>query len=438
MKFEDVSRITYHVLRILHLLHQYLPERTGGTEVYTYNLARQQARAGHSVAVFAPTAAPPTDEPVTAAEEEGVRVYRIAVGARGPGQIVLSTFAHRRLSEAFGQVLARERPGVAHVQHLMGLPASIAAQLTAASVPYVVTLWDFWWRCANAQLLTNDTQEICEGPDGLFFNCARCALARLGRPAFPPALPVLAAPLAWRARQLRPVLAQAARLIAPAEFVGRWYATHGAPVEKIVVVPPGLDVPAGVGRTGTEGNSGEVRGTQAGRPFRVGYVGGLSWQKGGHVLVEAFAGVDGELWVAGDMMFDPAYVARLRQLAGDKVTFLGRLDRAALWEMLAQVDVVAVPSLWYETFVFVVSEAFAAGVPVVASDLGVLAGRVRDGEDGLLVPAGDVAAWREALNRLRQEPGLLARLRANVPVVLTMGEHGRQIEGIYEGVMRDA
>ncbi|MCS7287413.1 MAG: glycosyltransferase, partial [Anaerolineae bacterium] len=118
-------------------------------------------------------------------------------------------------------------------------------------------------------------------------------------------------------------------------------------------------------------------------------------------------------------------------LAGPNVRFLGRLNREEVWNALAQVDVVAVPSLWYETFSLLISEAFAAGLPVLASRLGALAERVRDGVDGLLLPPGDVVAWRAAIQRLIDDPDLLARLRANVRPPMTMEEHVERLEELY-------
>ena len=98
---------------------------------------------------------------------------------------------------------------------------------------------------------------------------------------------------------------------------------------------------------------------------------------------------------------------------------------------MAQVDGVVVPSLWYETFSLIAHEAFAAGLPVIASDLGALAEVVRDGVDGLLVPPGDVAAWRAALQRLIDDPHLLSNLRANVVPPMTLEEHVDRLESLY-------
>jgi glycosyltransferase involved in cell wall biosynthesis len=168
------------------------------------------------------------------------------------------------------------------------------------------------------------------------------------------------------------------------------------------------------------------------RPFRVGYIGGISWQKGVHLLLEAFQQLtNSELWIAGDTNFDPQYTARLHELATAQVHFRGKLDRAAIWKMLRQLDVLVVPSVWYETFGFVISEAFVAGVPVIAFDLGVMSERIQHGHNGLLLPLGDTQALAQALRDLQQNPTVLAQLRQGIRPVTTMGEHAGEIESLY-------
>jgi glycosyltransferase involved in cell wall biosynthesis len=194
----------------------------------------------------------------------------------------------------------------------------------------------------------------------------------------------------------------------------------------MVVVAPGLDYPAVLPER--ENEAGE-------RTFRIGYIGGISWQKGVHHLLEAFQQLTGsELWIAGDLTFDPNYTAHLHQLATADVHFCGKLDRAAIWKMLRRLDVLVVPSLWYETFGFVISEAFVAGVPVIAFDLGVMAERIQHGQNGLLLPPGDTQALAQALNNLQQNPATLAKLRAGIQPVTTMAEHTRKIEALYQSL----
>jgi glycosyltransferase involved in cell wall biosynthesis len=413
-------------MHILHLVHQYMPEYVGGTELYTHWLTHALSRRGHQITIFYRRSA----EGIGREEcmEERVRVWTAWNGLVTPARRLLSTFSDSPMARAFERVLEETRPNLVHVEHLMGLPVALIRSIQRRGIPYVITLWDFWWVCANAQLLTNYSQQVCDGPQA-YVNCARCALARVDRPRLWPALLPVAGLLGRRNQLLRRVMKAAGRLIAPTGFVQRWYAEHNAPTERLLTLLPGLE-------SAKVASSQEQR---PGGPVRFAYIGGLSWQKGVHAIVQACDGIleTGELWIAGDESFDPDYVTQLRARATSNVRFLGRLTREQVWETLAQVDVVLVPSLWYETFSFIVSEAFAAGLPVVASRLGPLADRVRDGVDGLLMPPGDVDAWRAALRRLVDEPHLLARLRANVRPPLTLEEHVERIESLYAQVVAE-
>lgn len=413
-------------MRILHLVHQYMPEYVGGTEFYTQWLAHELSRREHQTTIFYRRSAKGTGQEHRM--EQDVHVWAAWAGTLNPIRRFSVTFGDPPIERAFERILEETRPDLVHVQHLMGLPTALLRPIRQRDLPFVVTLHDYWWVCANAQLLTNYSQQVCDGPRA-YLNCARCALARVDRPWLWPLLPLMAGPLAWRNHSLQRAMMAADKLIAPTEFVCRWYIAHGVPADKLVMIPHGLPLPARIPQARCESDD----------PVRFAYIGGLSWQKGIHTIVEAFGGIrgPGELWIAGDESFDPNYVAQLRTQAAPNVRFLGRLTREQVWETLAQADVVLVPSLWYETFSFIVSEAFAASVPVVASRLGPLADRVCDGVDGLLMPPGDVDAWRTALQRLIDEPDLLARLRANVRPPMTLTEHVDQIESLYANIAQD-
>ncbi|MFW6116208.1 MAG: glycosyltransferase family 4 protein [bacterium] len=413
-------------MQTLHLVHQYVPEKVGGTELYTQWLSRAQVQRSYQAMVFYRCGR--DGKGIEHRVDHGVDVWSTWNEPLSDSRRFLATWGDSFVLDAFEQVLERLDPDIVHVEHLMGLPVALINALQRRQIPYVITLWDFWWICANAQLLTNYSQEICDGPEA-YLNCARCALARAGVRWLLPAVPAVSGLLGWRNRLLRGVMTGAARLIAPTPFVRDWYASHGAPADNLVVAQPALESRA----------TSVARGRGPKASLRFAYIGGLSWQKGVHVLAEAFSRLRGaaELWIAGDETFDPKYTARLRAEATPNVKFLGRLSRDDVWKTLAEVDVVAVPSLWYETFSFIVSEAFAAGVPVVASRLGPLADRVRDQVDGLLIPPGDVSAWRDGLQRLVEEPDLLKRLTANVQPPVTLDEHVDQIEGLYRAVLAE-
>jgi len=147
------------------------------------------------------------------------------------------------------------------------------------------------------------------------------------------------------------------------------------------------------------------------------YVGRLAPEKRLDVLLDAFATVrrhmeDVALVVVGH---GPA-ADQLRRRAGDRVRFTGYLTGDALADAYAAADVFVFPSET-ETFGNVVVEALASGLAVVAADSGGAAETVRNGGNGLLVPAGDADAFARAmLQLLADEPlrlALAGRARAD-------------------------
>ncbi len=138
------------------------------------------------------------------------------------------------------------------------------------------------------------------------------------------------------------------------------------------------------------------------------FAGRLTAQKALEVAFEAIGLVDGvTLLVAGD---GPER-ERLERLAGPRVRFLGAADRQGVLELFAAADASLLSSDW-ENFPHTVVEALAVGTPVIATAVGGVAEVVRDGENGLLVRAGDPAALAGAIARFFGDAELRSRLAA--------------------------
>jgi len=140
------------------------------------------------------------------------------------------------------------------------------------------------------------------------------------------------------------------------------------------------------------------------------FAGRLSPEKGVDTLIDA---VERLAAVRLDVAGEGPDRARLEGLAArvgdDRVRFLGRLDRDGMDTLLTDAIALVLPSRWYENQPMIVLEAFARGVPVVASDLGGTPELVRHGTDGFLVPPDDPGALASALQALLDDP---ARARA--------------------------
>jgi phosphatidylinositol alpha-mannosyltransferase len=151
----------------------------------------------------------------------------------------------------------------------------------------------------------------------------------------------------------------------------------------------------------------------AGGPLEVLFVGRAEARKGLPVLLRAFealrgAGVDARLTIAGvpELEVEPLL------LDPEGVSVAGPVEEGRKWELLGSADLLCAPSLGGESFGMVLTEAFASGTPVVASDIAGYRDVARDGVDGLLVPAGDAVALGEALRALATDPERRLRLGA--------------------------
>ncbi|WP_048147934.1 glycosyltransferase family 4 protein [Palaeococcus ferrophilus] len=132
------------------------------------------------------------------------------------------------------------------------------------------------------------------------------------------------------------------------------------------------------------------------------YVSRMSYRKGPHVLLNAFAGIeDATLVMAGSGEMLPFLKAQARFLGvEDHVRFLGYVPDEMLPRLYDMADVFVLPSTTAEAFGIVVLEAMASGVPVIATDVGGIPEIVRESESGLLVPPGNELELRKAIERL--------------------------------------
>lgn len=159
-------------------------------------------------------------------------------------------------------------------------------------------------------------------------------------------------------------------------------------------------------------------------PLTLAFAGRLTSQKALGVLLEAVAAVPSvSLTLLGDGPERERLEAEASRLGlGDRVRFLGGGDRADVLRLFARADAAVLSSSW-ENFPHTVVEALAVGTPVIATAVGGVPEIVRDGENGLLVPAGDPAAFADALTRFGGDASLRERLRlAAAPSVEALGE----------------
>jgi len=428
-------------MRIALTVHKYPPESLGGTEVYTWGLAKALAAVGHAVSVFYPRQGLAPEE--ARVEQDGVRLWRTPFAesraTEGPVRQFWHTFRDAGIEADFRRFLAETDPEVVHFQHVQGVSAELIA--CAAGRPRVLTLHDYWFFCANSQLIRPD-HRTCDGPN-LGWNCVDCATARADLQRLRALRPLVALPLAYRNYYLARQAAQMDLFIAPSEFLRQQYVQQGFPADRIVTLENGMEAGRLAGR-----RAGGRAGGESARPqiphdpahIQFGFLGSLAWQKGVHVLVEAFNRLPphARLVVYGSQQIFPEYAAEVRRLAQHPgIHFAGALDYRQVGDALRALDCLVTPSLWYENSPLVIQEAFSVGVPVVASRLGALIEKVDEGRTGRLFEPGDVDDLARVLGELIENPAELGELARNTTPPPDMEAHVAALLRYYEELLAE-
>jgi phosphatidyl-myo-inositol alpha-mannosyltransferase len=170
----------------------------------------------------------------------------------------------------------------------------------------------------------------------------------------------------------------------------RWFGGHYRVIPNGVHVDPAAAMAAAVRNDGG--------------PLKVAFIGQAVERKGLPLLLRAFEAlrehIPAELTLVGPSAEQIAPM--LMDATG--VRALGKVDDERKRYELERADVLCAPSLGGESFGMVLTEAFAAGTPVIASDIAGYRDVVRDGVDGILIPVGDAQALAEALRDLHHMP----------------------------------
>ena len=395
--------------------------RRGGDCTYLLALKALLERHGHETAVFSmrhPQNLPCPQEEYFVEHLD----YAELNAAKNPanilkvlGRSIWSAQAGRKIE----RLIADWKPDVAHLQNVHAyLTPSILRPLKAAGVPAFWSLHDFKLLCPESHFLSG--AKICEEcRGGRYWKCSakRCKKNSLAASAV--------ASLEAYVHRMAGVAGLVEGFLSPSQFVKEKFVEFGHSAERIHVMPhfvEGQPPPA----TGAGG-------------YGI-YAGTLMPYKGVGTLLRALAKARPHpfrLLGGGEQLED--YRRDAADLGVGQASFRGFLTGAEWEAELSGAAYAVVPSECYETFSFAAQEPLARGIPVIASDLGALPELVRDGQTGLLFPAGDADALAERINRLLEDPRsrreLGARARRYVAELCDSGSYLGRLMEIYQEAM---
>jgi glycosyltransferase involved in cell wall biosynthesis len=283
--------------------------------------------------------------------------------------LVKATLWNQAVYRELRALIRRERPQVAHFHNTFPLisPAAYYAA-RAEGVPVVQTLHNYRLLCPNALFFREG--RVCEDCLGKTFPWPGVAHAcyRGSRPASGTIAAMLSAH-----RTLGTWKGAVNLYIALTEFARRKFVEGGLPSEKIVVKPNFVHPDPGMGQ---------------GRGDYVLFVGRLSKEKGLDTLLAAQEqlGKEVQLKLVGDGPLAPRVAEAARR---QKLEWLGQLPKDQVLGLMKEARALIFPSLWYEGFPMVIAEAYAVGLPVIASDLGSMSSLIDHRRTGLRFRPGD-------------------------------------------------
>ena len=335
--------------------------------------------------------------------------------AMASSSVAYQTLWSSHTTIAIAEVVSKFCPDIIHAHNTFPLISpSLYWSAAQADVPVIQTLHNFRLLCLNGLFLREGRVcEDCQGRlpwRGVVRKCYRGSGA---------ASAALAGMLTLH-RGLGTYRHKVARYIALNDFCRTKFIEGGLPAERIVVKPNFVDfsAPDVVSREGFL------------------FVGRLSVEKGVQTLASAADLLpDAQLRVAGDgpesALLDGA----------NGITRLGSLPGEVVRQEMNRAMALVIPSIWYENFPRTIVEAFATGLPVIASRIGALADLVRDGETGLLFEPGNPHDLAEKMTWALVNPGAMADMGRKAllqyEAEFTAERNYEQFMAIYADVLQE-
>jgi glycosyltransferase involved in cell wall biosynthesis len=325
------------------------------------------------------------------------------------------------------RILLRElRPQILHFHHFInfGLEAFLHVRETLPDCKIILTLHEYLALCHHfGQMITKRDRTLCYESSPT--NCAECFRDIAPSDFF------------LRKLYIRRFFDLVDQFICPSAFLAERYMAWGVPSDRITIIENVIP------RSRVETTA-----TNAARRsdlLRVGFFGQVSFLKGMNVLFETaeLLAAQGEhniyFEIYGDYggqppEFQTEFVERLAKTSRN-AKFLGRYDQTRIDKLMRSVDVVLIPSIWWENSPVVIQEALRNRIPIICSNIGGMAEKVRDGLDGFHFPVGNSIALASLLVRLAEAPELLQGITETMRSVPASDDIVARHEHLYRSLI---
>ncbi len=401
-------------VKVLKVIHGYPPYYMAGSEVYTANFCNEISKKV-DLSIFTRIEDEFT-KPYNCSEsrENGIRIIRVNKPSRD--YTFRSKYQDIRMAKIFKHYLDEIDPDVVHIGHLSHLTIQIINIIHKKNIPIVFTLHDFWMMCIRGQLIKDDFG-LCEATS--IKKCKECNMKY-----FTSKVEAEQEIKIWL-KTLSEVNQKIDIFIAPSQFLRNKYIEYGIPAEKIIHMDYGFDKESI--KSGFKTVSDKIR---------FGYLGRVIPVKGIALLIESFNEIDhsiAELNIYGKLPNSANYLKN--RGSNTAIHFKGGYSYKEISNVLSEIDVLVVPSIWYENSPLVIHEAFMAKIPIIASNIGGISELVIHKKNGLLVEPRNITDLIEKMNIFIDTPELIESYSQET-YVRSIQEDVEEIEKLYVKLLR--
>jgi glycosyltransferase involved in cell wall biosynthesis len=310
-------------------------------------------------------------------------------------------------------IITKENFNLVHVVHPMrlGYATKVAH---SAGLPTILTLTDFWVICPGVQLLT-PSGKLCYGSS----DPQKCVKNCYGE--------LWADKLTRRFKEIEELVRMVDCIVAPTQFLASL--VKNVLDLHISVIPYGIDY-----------RYIKERPEKSREQLTLGFIGTLMPHKGVHTLIDAIKLLEDNalrVKIYGDPSHHPNYYSQLTNIADNdkRIEFTGEYDYSEISRILRELDVVVVPSIWWENAPFTIQTSFAYKTPVIASNLGGMSEVVKDGVNGFLFEAGNAENLAEVIRKITTNLEVLNSIRANIISPPRIEEVAFEYEQLYRSLL---
>jgi len=423
-------------MRILEVVHTFLPDYYGGTEVLVSNLSKELAKKHKVDVLYTKPVSDSRSYSVKKHPFEGYNGWEIHKDIRKYTQFK-DLYIDKEIDKLFAKALKKLRPQVIHFHHLFHLSANLPEVARKHNIPTVLTMHDFWLQCLTTKRVYHDGS-TCRTVN--YERCVACAKEKVHlAPRGPNKMDRFKEFFLKKETEMdkikkrKKILLQAVDncdlIIAPTKFLYKEFIKWGIPERKMIYSADGID----------DSYFKKIDKTYS-TNFRFSFIGTAIPEKGLDVAIEAFNKVNlpnAVFNIYADLKHDKEYVKSLKKSSKDNpnIVFKKTFPPEEIGKVFKEIDCFIMPSVWFENAPLVIKNAILSKTPVIASDIPGVRDNIFDGKNGLLFKIGDSNELRLKMKQIVDDKEY-SRIVRNIKKIKTAKDNARELANIYKILSR--